>query len=66
LYPGDIISYYPFYGPDFENEIKYAMVVSVSSGKKKWIRRYEILTEHVLWKPYHVDLEKSYTILKVE
>ena len=65
LYPGDVISYYPFYGPDFENEIKYGIVVSVSSGKKKWIRRYKILTEHVLWEPYHADLEKSYRIEKV-
>lgn len=65
LYPGDVISYYPFYGPDFENDIKYGIVVSVSSGKKKWIRSYEILTEHVLWKPYHSDLEKSYRITKV-
>lgn len=65
LYPGDVISYYPFYGPDFENDIKYGIVVSASSGKKKWIRRYEILTEHVLWKPYHSDLEKNYRIAKV-
>lgn len=65
LYPGDIISYYYYYGPGGDIDIKYAIVIDVSEGKKKWLRTYKILTEHTLWEKSHNLLEKDYRVEKV-
>lgn len=65
LQPGDIISYYVFYGPDAEKDVRFAIVIDVSNGKKKWLRKYKILTEHTLWETSHKSLEEDYRITKV-
>ena len=65
LYPGDIISYYYYFGPDAEKDIKYGIVVDVSKGKKKWLRTYKILNEHTLWEKPHDVLERDYRVTKV-
>ena len=65
LYPGDIISYYFYLGPDEEKDIKYGIVVDVSKGKKKWLRTYKILNEHTLWEKPHDVLERDYRVTKV-
>lgn len=65
LYPGDVISYYYYFEPDAEKDVKYAIVIDVSKGKKKWLRKYKILTEHSLETMPH-GFRKNHRIEKVK
>ena len=71
LRPGDVIEYCRFYGPDImpwhetDAQIRYGIVIEVINRKKKWIRKYKILTEHGLWETFHKTLEVDYRITKV-
>ena len=65
LHPGDVIAYYLFHGPAATKEIRYGIVIEVINKKKKWIRKYKILTEHSLWETFHETLEVDYRTTKV-
>ena len=65
LYPGDVISYYYYFRPDAEKDVKYAIAIDLSKGKKKWLRKYKILTEHSLETKPH-GFRKNYRIEKVK